>query len=77
MPFAKEGALERVGLARACHGRDADVAVQLHELAAVAGAVVDGIGETIPIIIIVNDVRTFLRSTAGEGSGNNVVCATV
>ena len=64
---AEEYALERVGLTRAHHCRDADVGSQLHELVAVVvGAIVDTLGESVPFCFAANDKGTVYR-VAGSG----------
>ena len=59
---AEEGAAERVGLAGARHRRDADVVVQLHELADVGSAMADAVGELIPVGGGTDEVGVGLRA---------------
>ena len=63
---AVEGALERVGIAGTRHRRDADVAGQLHELAAEGVAAADDCGEVVPVVGAADEVGVVLRASAGE-----------
>ena len=85
---AEEGSLERVGLARACHGRDADVCHQLHRLAAISHARLHICAESIPFILVADEVVTtavgrdgpsrpdgHVAGRHGEGGAGRVLCA--
>ena len=56
---AQERALERVGLARAHHRRDADVLVQPHELLAVGASLGDISDEQVPVSGAADGIGTF------------------
>ena len=73
MAVAIKGALERVGIVCTRHIRNADVGVQLHELAVEFVAVSDVISEGIPLVNVIDYVRTGFGAFTREGKTHVVL----